>query len=243
MVYTLFEVAMGFFFRKSASFGPFRVNASKSGLGGSFGIKGARLTMTPRGATYITVGTGGCYYRQTLTNGGEKHRSERGPIPSAEDPIASAGSSDLVDSSREVLIQQLNDRARTYDSVLTTVLAIYVAAVISFLVFLTLPGVPPIPDLPPLASDSKVVDEYAELNARYGEPSSVSISPISSTTPVPVATVDYAAANLKAVFVPNGCVSLYTKVNSIWVGRTKDSPAGLQEIRQLTAVQDSVEPG
>lgn len=60
---------MGFYFRKSKSFGPFRLNLSKSGLGLSTGIKGARLSFGPRG-TYVNMGSGGLYYRKKL--GGKK---------------------------------------------------------------------------------------------------------------------------------------------------------------------------
>ncbi|HEX7680514.1 MAG TPA: DUF4236 domain-containing protein [Thermoanaerobaculia bacterium] len=43
-------------FRRSVNFGPLRFNFSKSGIGASVGVKGARLTLTPRGTTYVTVG-------------------------------------------------------------------------------------------------------------------------------------------------------------------------------------------
>jgi hypothetical protein len=56
---------MGFFFRKSIGFGPFRLNLSKSGVGVSTGIKGARVWTGPRG-TYVQVGRKGFYYRQKL---------------------------------------------------------------------------------------------------------------------------------------------------------------------------------
>jgi hypothetical protein len=44
---------MGFSFRRSSSFGPFRFNFSKSGIGASVGVKGARVTLSPRGKAYI----------------------------------------------------------------------------------------------------------------------------------------------------------------------------------------------
>ena len=68
---------MGFYFRKSKSFGPFRLNLSKSGLGLSTGIKGARLSFGPRG-TYVNMGSGGLYYRKKL--GGKKRSAKRGNI-------------------------------------------------------------------------------------------------------------------------------------------------------------------
>ena len=52
---------MGIRFRKSKNFGPFRINLSKSGIGYSVGVKGARITKKANGGmrttTYIP-GTG-----------------------------------------------------------------------------------------------------------------------------------------------------------------------------------------
>lgn len=52
---------MGFRFRKSVNFGIFRVNASKTGLGWSIGVPGARYTQMANGRTRTTAsipGTG-----------------------------------------------------------------------------------------------------------------------------------------------------------------------------------------
>lgn len=52
---------MGFYYRKSASFGPFRINASRSGLGYSIGGRGFRTGVSARGRTYTRLslpGTG-----------------------------------------------------------------------------------------------------------------------------------------------------------------------------------------
>ena len=57
---------MGFYFRKSKSVGPFKLNFSKSGVGVSTGVKGARLSMGPNG-TYINVGKNGVYYRKKIS--------------------------------------------------------------------------------------------------------------------------------------------------------------------------------
>lgn len=59
---------MGFRFRKSISFGPFRLNFSKSGVGYSFGGKGFRVTKTATGRTRTTAsipGTGVSYVKET----------------------------------------------------------------------------------------------------------------------------------------------------------------------------------
>ena len=55
---------MGFSYRKSVRLGPFRINASKSGVGWSVGMKGVRTTVTPSGRRYTTFsvpGTGLSY--------------------------------------------------------------------------------------------------------------------------------------------------------------------------------------
>ena len=66
---------MGFSFRKSIRFGPLRLNLSKSGVGLSAGVKGARVSKGPRG-TYLNVGAGGVQYRKKLD--GTSERATRG---------------------------------------------------------------------------------------------------------------------------------------------------------------------
>lgn len=59
---------MGFRFRKSIKAGPLRVNISKSGIGYSVGVKGARITKTAKGNTRSTLsipGTGISYVSET----------------------------------------------------------------------------------------------------------------------------------------------------------------------------------
>jgi len=63
---------VGFYIRKSFKSGPLRLNLSKSGLGVSAGVKGARIGTGPRGS-YVHAGRGGLYYRQNLgTKSGRK---------------------------------------------------------------------------------------------------------------------------------------------------------------------------
>lgn len=108
---------MGFYFRKSISFGPLRFNLSRSGLGASIGVKGARLTATATGKTYVTVGSQGFYYRQAL---GKSPASSGRPKASfnwrdaAEDKgdIHTAHVEDLTESTASELVEQLNKRAR-----------------------------------------------------------------------------------------------------------------------------------
>jgi hypothetical protein len=56
---------MGFYIRKSKNFGPFRLNFSKSGIGVSAGVKGARISTGPSG-TFFNAGANGIYYRKKL---------------------------------------------------------------------------------------------------------------------------------------------------------------------------------
>jgi hypothetical protein len=71
---------MGWSFRKSASFGPFRLNFSKSGIGASFGVKGARISVNSRG-TYVSVGAGGIYYRERIGGARKSSSSTFQDIP------------------------------------------------------------------------------------------------------------------------------------------------------------------
>src|SRR5437016_13428731 len=66
---------MGFYFRKSIKFGPMRFNFSKSGIGISTGVKGARISTGPRG-TYVHAGRNGFYYSQRI---GGTPRGQRQP--------------------------------------------------------------------------------------------------------------------------------------------------------------------
>lgn len=59
---------MGFRFRKSVNVGPFRLNASKTGLGWSVGVPGARYTKMANGRKRITgclPGTGMSWVEET----------------------------------------------------------------------------------------------------------------------------------------------------------------------------------
>ncbi|PHN08145.1 DUF4236 domain-containing protein [Flavilitoribacter nigricans] len=58
---------MGFSFYRSKQLGPFKINVSTSGVGFSFGIKGARINFSPRG-TFVNVGANGIYYRKKISS-------------------------------------------------------------------------------------------------------------------------------------------------------------------------------
>src|SRR4051812_18292471 len=129
---------MGFYFRKSIGFGPFRLNFSKSGIGVSAGVRGARVSTGPRG-TYINAGTHGFYYRQKINTGGSRP-SQPPPIspqqqhyfnPVSHDAhqIHSADVSSFVNTSNAKLIEQINEasnqmRFAPFFGVVTGVVAI-----------------------------------------------------------------------------------------------------------------------
>ncbi|HEX7376241.1 MAG TPA: DUF4236 domain-containing protein [Pirellulales bacterium] len=50
---------MGWSYRKSANFGPFRINISKSGIGYSIGGKGFRTGVNARGRRYTSLSVPG----------------------------------------------------------------------------------------------------------------------------------------------------------------------------------------
>lgn len=67
---------MGLYLRKSFRAGPVRVNLSKSGLGVSGGVKGARISAGPRG-THVHAGRQGLYYRKKLKSGRSRRRTPK----------------------------------------------------------------------------------------------------------------------------------------------------------------------
>ncbi len=67
---------MGLYLRKSFRAGPARFNLSKSGLGLSAGVKGARLGAGPGRGSYVHAGRHGLYYRKRLASG-KSHRRSR----------------------------------------------------------------------------------------------------------------------------------------------------------------------
>jgi hypothetical protein len=61
---------MGWGYRKSMKFGPFRVNLSRSGVGHSWGNRAFRVTKTADGRRTLSVNLpGGFHWRKTLGSG------------------------------------------------------------------------------------------------------------------------------------------------------------------------------
>src|SRR6266850_2541625 len=102
---------MGTYLRKALSFGPLRLNLSRSGLGASFGVKGARIGAGPRGM-YVHAGRGGLYYRQFLGSGFRSSGGASTPQPISPphadmlQEIESADTTQLADSSSAQLLQE-----------------------------------------------------------------------------------------------------------------------------------------
>ena len=75
---------MGFRFRKSVSFGPFRATISKSGISTSVGVKGARITKRADGKTQTTVSIPGTGISHVSTASSKKTEPVSKPITREE---------------------------------------------------------------------------------------------------------------------------------------------------------------
>jgi hypothetical protein len=143
---------VGFYIRKGFNFGPLRLNLSRSGLGASLGVKGARIGVGPRGS-YIHVGRGGLYYRQSL---GSPEQVRRPARPTAVDieslpEIESGDVEQMVDASSAALLAELNRVHRRWD-LFPLLLVLMLAAIMSLTVMAcnSLGVIPwPVPEAPP----------------------------------------------------------------------------------------------
>ena len=205
---------MGFSFRRSANFGPLRLNFSKSGVGASVGVRGARVTLSPRGKTYITVGAGGFSYRQNLSSGarsaGPRPRFEPIAPRAMTDEIKTADVEELQESSKSELVEDLNRRAR----MINPAIFLFVLAVIAVIIGFGLMASSGFSTPPSLRDVSNVADaqanrtdEYALLLARLGQPSAVALAQ-AGNAPLRIAT--WAQIHLAISFVPAGCVDAYS---------------------------------
>src|SRR6266850_379836 len=90
---------VGFYIRKGFNFGPLRLNLSRSGLGASIGVKGARIGVGPRGS-YVHLGRGGLYYRQTIAppSPREQPPQDAPPVSDGLQEILSSAAQTIVDS-------------------------------------------------------------------------------------------------------------------------------------------------
>lgn len=129
---------MGFYLRKSFGFGPLRLNLSKSGLGASFGVKGARVGIKPTGRAYVHAGRAGFYFRETLQPapseprpGSDRIQTPRLPnVPTTEEPIReieSGASWSLTDEAQAELVAEL---ARVYKRTSRVLIVVTIGAVL-----------------------------------------------------------------------------------------------------------------
>src|SRR5215813_5440326 len=106
---------MGWYLRKSFGLGPLRLNLSKSGLGASVGVRGARIGIGPRG-NYVRLGRGGLYYQRYFRTSNTTSPGPAIPIVPLQEhagpaaPIVTADVSQLHDSSAETLLQELTEK-------------------------------------------------------------------------------------------------------------------------------------
>lgn len=102
---------MGFYFRKSLSSGPFRINFSKNGISYSVGVKGARINSGPRG-TYVNIGANGIYYRKKIGNiTNQPNLQPIVPEHSGVHSITSANIDQLTDIDSKAFIDELTEKA------------------------------------------------------------------------------------------------------------------------------------
>ncbi len=115
---------MGFYLKKSISFGPLRFNFSKSGIGLSAGVKGFRFGTGPRG-NYVHMGRGGLYYRATLPKHKPQKQTDYAPTPIEVKQqhvqsdlhfreIESAATDTLTDSSSQEIIAEINKKLKKW---------------------------------------------------------------------------------------------------------------------------------
>lgn len=116
-----------FYVRKSIKVGPLRFNLSKSGVGTSIGVRGARLGVGPRGS-YVHIGRAGIYYKQYLTTSrssskgtgsGAQAPSSPKHMPSADkrtveelEEIASADVAELSSADLSDFVRQIEESAK-----------------------------------------------------------------------------------------------------------------------------------
>lgn len=116
---------MGFYFRKSVSFGGLRVNFSKSGIGVSAGVRGFRFGMSPRG-NYVHIGANGYYYKKII--GAKRNKSRNAKLEQSRphdipietnitmQEIESDDTLKVYDSDSHEIINEINSKYRKYPS-------------------------------------------------------------------------------------------------------------------------------
>lgn len=103
---------MSWYFRRSRKLGPFRVTVSSSGVSGSLGIGGVRLTSSPSG-TYVSASPGArFYFRERLDSRPERPHG-RTRYNTASTPMQEISSNDaagMIDHA--AILERINQNAR-----------------------------------------------------------------------------------------------------------------------------------
>ena len=113
---------MGFYLRKSFRAGPIRFNLSKSGVGISGGVRGARVGVSSTGRAYVHAGRRGLYVRQSLGSGRSSGRSTTaatplgasGPVTLEENTGATYGAPDTGPPTAGIGDELVRRKARRY---------------------------------------------------------------------------------------------------------------------------------
>jgi hypothetical protein len=91
------------------------MNFSKSGVSYSFGAKGARVNMGPRG-TYVTFSHNGIYYRKKISPGSRHPSHSQIPLDDSvtlgTHTITSSNIDELTDSDSKEFIDELSAKAK-----------------------------------------------------------------------------------------------------------------------------------
>jgi hypothetical protein len=127
---------VGWTWRRSTSLGPLRFNFSKSGVGVSVGVRGARISTGPRG-TYVHIGAGGFRYSQRVGSPVRGNRSAPIPTPTESAPdrrVEVVEPTQLTRSSDDDLLEEIRNKQKR----LRAVPVLAAATVLAFLGFLLL---------------------------------------------------------------------------------------------------------
>ena len=176
---------MGWYFRKSLSFGGLRLNFSKRGVGVSAGVRGLRFGISPGGKQYIHCGTGGIYYRKTFSSGGgrsrqpssgQSHQPAGSVSSSAAQVIDSGDVNAMVDSSATELLAEIHAKhrlRRLHRWYLAAIIIAITAAIViqeghAFLPALIGLAAVGVPALWLLDRRRKLVERYYDVDPGYG---------------------------------------------------------------------------
>lgn len=136
---------MGWTWRRSTSLGPLRFNFSKSGVGMSVGVRGARISTGPRG-TYVHVGAGGFRYSRRIDGPARVDR------PAAPPPLPTSAPgrtvevlepAHLVDSSADELLEEIR-RKEQRPRLVPLLAGASVIGLLGFLILLDSPAATPL---------------------------------------------------------------------------------------------------